>query len=57
MPKTGRTAPCSRGELGRLLSMKDASHYGVIVVSARNAGDARKWAALLIERAVEESER
>lgn len=43
--------------LGRLLSMKDAAHYGVIVVSALNATDARNWAALLIERAAEESER
>ena len=43
--------------LGRLLSIKDAAHYGVIVVSARNATDAKKWAALLIERAAEEAER
>lgn len=43
--------------LGRLLSMKDAAHYGVIVVSARNATDAKKWAALLIERAAQETER
>jgi hypothetical protein len=43
--------------LGRLLSIKDASHYGIIVVSARNATDARKWAALLVQRATEESER
>ncbi len=43
--------------LGRLLSMNGAAHYGLIVVSARNATDAKKWAALLIERAAEEAER
>jgi len=43
--------------LGRLLSLKDAAHYGVPVVSARKASDARKWAAQLVERAEEEIER
>jgi hypothetical protein len=43
--------------LGRLLSVKHAAHYGVMVVSARNATDARKWAAFLVQRATEESER
>jgi len=43
--------------LGRLLSVKDAAHYGVPVVSGRNAADARKWAAQLVERAEEEAER
>ena len=43
--------------LGRLLSVKDAAHYGVLVVSARNATDAKKWAALLAQRAAEEAER
>jgi len=43
--------------LGRLLSVKDAAHYGVLVVSARNAADAKRWAAHLVERAAEESER
>jgi hypothetical protein len=37
--------------LGRLLSMKDAAHYGVPVVSVRKATDAKKWAAHLVERA------
>jgi hypothetical protein len=43
--------------LGRLLSLKDAAHYGVPVVSARKAADATKWAAQLVERAEEETER
>jgi hypothetical protein len=44
-------------QLGRLLSLKDAAHYGVQVVSTRNATDAIKWAERLLERAREESER
>ena len=44
-------------QLGRLLSFKDAAHYGVQVVSTRNATDAIKWAERLVERAREESER
>jgi len=43
--------------LGRLLSLKDAAHYGVPVISSRKATDARKWAARLVERAGEETER
>lgn len=43
--------------LGRLLSVKNAAHYGVQVVSARNATDATKWAARLVERARQETER
>jgi hypothetical protein len=43
--------------LGRLLSLKDAAHYGAPVVSARKAADARKWAGELINRAGEEAER
>jgi len=43
--------------LGRLLSVKDAAHHGVLVVSARSAADAKRWAAHLVERAAEESER
>ncbi len=43
--------------LGRLLSVKDAAHYGVPVVSGRKASDARKWAAHLVGRAGEETER
>ena len=56
-----RTATPDGGKLatvlGRLLSVKDAAHYGVPVVSARKASDARRWAARLVERAGEESER
>jgi hypothetical protein len=44
-------------QLGRLLSLKDAAHYGVQVVSTRNATDATKWAAHLVERARQETER
>jgi hypothetical protein len=43
--------------LGRLLSVKDAAHYGVLAVSARKATDAKRWAELLVQRAAEESER
>ena len=43
--------------LGRLLSLKDAAHYGVLVVAPRKANDAKRWAAHLVERAVEEVER
>lgn len=41
----------------RLLSLKDAAHYGAPVVSARKAADAGRWAAQLVERASEEAER
>ncbi len=44
-------------QLGRLLSLKDTAHYGVQVVSSRNAIDATGWAARLVERAREETER
>jgi hypothetical protein len=44
-------------QLGRLLSLKDAAHYGVQVVSSRHATDATRWASRLIERAREETER
>jgi hypothetical protein len=44
-------------QLQRLLTMKDAAHYGIVLVSARNAADARRWSAQLVSRAVEESER
>jgi hypothetical protein len=43
--------------LGRLLRVKDAAHYGVLIVSARNATDAKRWAEFLVQRAAEESER
>jgi hypothetical protein len=41
----------------RLLDVKDAAHYGVVVISPRGARDAVKWASRLIERAGEEIER
>jgi hypothetical protein len=44
-------------QLGRLLSLKDAAHYGVQIVSSRNAADAIRWVARLVERAREEIER
>ncbi|MGH3275279.1 MAG: hypothetical protein ACRDNZ_13280 [Streptosporangiaceae bacterium] len=43
-------------QLQRLLSLKDAAHYGMVLISARNATDAMKWAAFLVRRAAEESE-
>jgi hypothetical protein len=43
--------------LRRLLSLKDAAHYGAPVVSMRKAADATKWAAQLVERARQEAER
>lgn len=49
--------PKLAAQLGRLLSLKYAAHYGMLLVSMRNAADARKWAARLVERATEESER
>lgn len=44
-------------QLQRLLTLKDAAHYGMVLISARNAADAMKWAAFLVQRAAEESER
>jgi hypothetical protein len=41
----------------RLLDLKDEAHYGVLVVAARKGRDAHRWAARLVERATEESER
>lgn len=41
----------------RLLDVKDAAHYGVIVVATRKARDTTRWAARLVERATEEIER
>lgn len=43
--------------LFRLLDVKDAAHYGVMVVSARNARDSVRWAARLADRAGQEAER
>ena len=44
-------------QLQRLLSLKDAAHYGIVVISARNTADAKRWATQIVERATEESER
>lgn len=41
----------------RLLDLKDAAHYGVMVISPRKARDASRWAARLVDRARQESER
>ena len=41
----------------RLLDLKDEAHYGVLVVSARKARDAYRWATRLVERAAQETER
>ncbi len=41
----------------RLLDLKDEAHYGVMVVAARKARDAHRWAARLVERATQETER
>ena len=41
----------------RLLDLKDEAHYGVLIVSARKARDAHRWATRLVERAAQETER
>lgn len=41
----------------RLLDLKDEAHYGVMVVAARKARDAHRWAARLVDRAAQEAER
>jgi len=43
--------------LRRLLDLKDASHYGVDVMSRIKATDAIKWARALVDRAQGELER
>jgi hypothetical protein len=43
--------------LSRLLDLKDAAHYGVLVVAASKARDAHRWATRLVDRAAEETER
>jgi len=43
--------------LRRLLDVKDAAHYGVVVVAHQRARDAVRWAQLLVDRAGAESER
>jgi hypothetical protein len=37
--------------------LKDAAHYGVMVVASRKARDALRWSALLVDTAQEETER
>jgi hypothetical protein len=41
----------------RLLDLKDEAHYGVMVVAARKANDAVRWARTLADRASQEVER
>ena len=41
----------------RLLDLKDAAHYGVMVVAARKARDAVRWSSRLVGKAREEIER
>lgn len=41
----------------RLLDLKDEAHYGVMVVAARKASDAVRWARTLVDRASQEVER
>jgi len=43
--------------LARLLDLKDAAHYGVMIVAASKGRDALRWAGRLVERAREEFER
>jgi hypothetical protein len=41
----------------RLIAVKAAAHYGVLVVAASKARDTVKWAKLLVDRAQQEVER
>lgn len=52
-----KDGPKLAAQLQRLLTLKDAAHYGMVLISARNTTDAMKWAAFLVHRAAEESER
>lgn len=56
-----RTATPDGAELARallrLLDLKDAAHYGVMVVASRKARDALRWSTRLVDRAQQESER
>jgi hypothetical protein len=51
-----RDGPRLAANLTKLLDLKDEAHYGVMVVSARKARNAGRWAATLVERAAEEVE-
>ena len=41
----------------RIIDVKDEAHYGVFVLSAREARDTVRWARTLVDRAREEIER
>ena len=41
----------------RLVDLKDAAHYGVMVVASAKAADAARWARLLVDRARDEVQR
>ena len=41
----------------RLIDLKDTAHYGVMAVAPGKAGDAARWARLLVDRARDEVER
>jgi hypothetical protein len=44
-------------QLIRLLEIKDAAHYGVVLVTPRKARNALRWAGALVTRARDEVER
>jgi hypothetical protein len=56
-----RTATPDGDELAKallkLLDLKDAAHYGVLVVASRKARDAVRWSGRLVDRARQEGER
>jgi hypothetical protein len=56
-----RSATPDGGELAstllRLLDLKDAAHYGVMVVASRKARDALRWSGRLVDKARQEIER
>jgi hypothetical protein len=56
-----RTATPDGSNLARVLlrlpDLKDEAHYGVMVVAARKASDAARWARTLVDRASQEVER
>jgi hypothetical protein len=60
-PDLLRAATPDGGELAKtllkLLDLKDAAHYGVLVVASRKARDAVRWSGRLVDRARQESER
>lgn len=52
-----RDGPALAATFLRLIDLKDAAHYGVLVVATGRANDAAKWARRLIDRARDEVER